>query len=111
MRIRARSFFEQALPLMLELRAEAFRTLGARVAFDLSGEGGGRWTLDCAACTVKAQDPTAAEVRVALPATDFDALMAGTLDVYAAQSAGTLRVEGNRAVLGALGPLLMTAAA
>lgn len=107
-RVHARSFFEQALPMLLTMRPDSFRALGARFAFVLSGADGGAWTLDCASLTVapRGHADAPAQVTLSLPTAAFEELMDGKLDVIAAERAGTVVIDGDRALLGALGPLL-----
>ncbi len=79
------------------LRADRAAGLKASVGYDLSGEGGGQWTvvIDGGACVLETGlRPDAAVVNVA-SARDFVDLMLGKLDPMTALGAGRLRLRGD----------------
>jgi SCP-2 sterol transfer family len=101
----SRSFFEHALPLLLDVRADGFRALGARFCFELAGEGGGAWTLDCGkgALAPRASD---ADTTLRMSSARFEQLMTGHLDVALAERQGALSISGDRSLWARLAVLL-----
>lgn len=103
-RVRADAFFETVMPVLFETRAAIAAGVGRRFAFELTGAGGGSWTIDCMARTVRAAIGDA-DVVVRMPAASFEAMLAGALDVDASLRAGTISLVGERRWLRALAAL------
>jgi putative sterol carrier protein len=81
--------------------------LNAVVGLDLTGEGGGQWTLrfvDGAMTWAEGLDP-AAEATLKVAAKDWDALVRKQLNPISAFMTGRLKVVGNMAVIMKLQPL------
>jgi putative sterol carrier protein len=74
--------------------------LEAVVLFDLSGEGGGKWTAKMAGGKVDFEEGEAASSNVALSmdAQDFIALANGELNAVSAFMQGKIKVSGDMAV-------------
>jgi putative sterol carrier protein len=77
--------------------AEKAGDMNASVVFDLSGEGGGAWTVTVAdgkADVVQgASDSATATIRMA--ATDYEAMTSGKLNPMMAFMSGKIKVEGD----------------
>jgi putative sterol carrier protein len=81
--------------------------LTAVVGLDLTGEGGGQWTLRFASGAMtwgEGLDP-AAEATLKVSSKDWDALVRGQLNPVSAFMTGRLKVVGNMAVIMKLQPL------
>lgn len=70
------------------------------VLFDLSGEGGGKWTLTFADGSVKVEQGEAASpnVTLSMSAPDFVAMANGELNPVSAFMQGKIRVSGDMAM-------------
>jgi hypothetical protein len=102
--IGARSFFDHLCPLLLRERARLCRELGGRFAFDISGEGGGRWLLDLDRASIVAASGEA-DLAIRMSAEDFAALLAGTLDGGEAVTTGRMRFTGDQSLFSRLARL------
>lgn len=88
-------YFRHAMP--------ARGTAPYRVAFDISGAAGGRFTLDLSRGLVEPQLSATADAKLEVPAADFVHLLEGKLDVPRAVAEGRLVYTGQ---LGALTSLV-----
>jgi len=81
----------------------------AAVLFDLSGEGGGQWTLTVADGQLSITEGATASPQVTLKmsADDFVALTKGSLSPVAAFMQGRIKVDGDMAVAMRLQSLFM----
>ncbi|MCC6810536.1 MAG: SCP2 sterol-binding domain-containing protein [Deltaproteobacteria bacterium] len=100
-RYTAKDFFVAALPALFGGGKRALGTIG----FVLGGEGGGAWSVDLAAGTVKAGSAHGALV-IGLSADDFARLLSGTLDVPAAMQDGRFTHEGDASLFFTLSEFL-----
>ncbi|MBK8482077.1 MAG: SCP2 sterol-binding domain-containing protein [Proteobacteria bacterium] len=71
------AFFEQSLPQAMQRDPQRARELNGVFVIQLSGEGGGSWTIDAKADppTVAAGVSATADCKVELTATDFLAML------------------------------------
>ena len=83
--------------LVKRFRPEAATDLKAIYQLDLTGEEGGRWYLAVAdrQCSLSPGAAPRADVRIAMKAEDWVALLAGRLDGYSAFFQGRIQVEGD----------------
>jgi hypothetical protein len=78
------AMFDSALPALLSTQRARCAQIGGEYGFDIGGEGGGVWTLDFATAKVARGLPKKATLTIAMPASDFEKLLKGQLDVTAA---------------------------
>lgn len=93
----AKTFFEDICPALLEERAELCRSLGRRYAFDLRGPGGGAWTIDFAAGAI-ALGVHPSDLEVTVKVDDFEALLAGDLELGEGLASHRVHVRGDLAL-------------
>lgn len=100
--------FQQQLPEKLRTKPEVCAAVNAVVVFDLSGDEGGTWTVDCTqpggAVTEGGRENP--KVTVLMAAADFLAMMGGALNAQKAFLTGKLKVKGDMGVALKLGQLL-----
>jgi len=89
------AMFDSALPALLSAQRARCAQIGGEYGFDIGGEGGGAWTLDFVAATVARGLPKKATLTIAMPASDFEKLLKGQLDVTAALKEGRVRITGD----------------
>jgi len=89
--------------------ADSAGSLKAVYFFDVTGEGGGQYTVTVAdrACTVDKAKPQRADLTVTLAAPDMTAIAAGELDPTTAFMTGRLRVDGDIALAMQLSDLFL----
>lgn len=94
--VKVRTFFETAAERMQAVLSPALPN-GVIVAFELSGKGGGRWTLSKHDDLVQVvpRESAVFDCRLSCSAADFDALLAGTFDTRQGFLDGRLVVEGD----------------
>lgn len=100
-------FFSRLLPGMIVQRFDDFLEYDGRVAFDVAGAGGWTLTFGDVENPVREQLDDGAELKLKFSQPAFEAFVEGTLDTAAAVAAGEVRAEGDFALLGALGVLMM----
>ena len=88
-------FFSTVCPAVLGLQSDVCKKIGGTYAFELSGDGGGAWTLDYNHGVVVGGADNDTDLSVQMTARDFADMMKGTLDVIAAAVAGRIRVRGD----------------
>ncbi len=100
------TFFDDLFPKALARRASSGPP--GRVAFFLSGVGGGAWVVDLQTATVSSAVPSAAvELVCAMSVDNFNALLAGELDAKSAFATGEVTVTGDLALLQAISALFV----
>lgn len=68
------------------------------VVLDISGPGGGKWTLDCDNALIEKKDMDAPLVRISMSDEDFKSMIEGDLNPAAAMFSGKLKIEGDMAM-------------
>ena len=100
----AAQFFATTAPALV---ASSSVTLPGAVVFQITGKGGGTWTLDFAARAVReGQAPPPVAVIVKADALDFMALVQGRMSASDGLLTGRLSIAGDAAAMGALLELL-----
>jgi putative sterol carrier protein len=81
--------------------AEQAAGINATIQVELSGEGGGVWHVRIAdqQCTVNEGPATTPTATIGMPASDYVALVNGTLNPLAAFMQGRIRIQGDLAAL------------
>jgi putative sterol carrier protein len=89
--------FEQKLPEKLNASPEKVEGMIANYIFDITGDTGGKWTLNCdgSAAVVTEGEQGEAQCTITMTDTDFVAMMDGELNPMMAFSMGKLRVAGD----------------
>lgn len=79
------------------LITEKAGTMNASVAFDLSGENGGQWTVQIAngACTVDEGIADGADATISMAGSDYVDMMTGKLNPMMAFMGGKVKVSGD----------------
>jgi uncharacterized OB-fold protein/putative sterol carrier protein len=88
--------------------AERFRPEKAEgaamtIGYDISGEGGGRWTIEIrdGKCVVREGLADPLTVKLTMEADIYTGMMLGTLEAVAAFTSGKVRIDGDMAAAGA----------
>ncbi|MBI4237973.1 MAG: SCP2 sterol-binding domain-containing protein [Deltaproteobacteria bacterium] len=104
----AQQIIEQVIPQRVQAKPAVQQSINGLVVFDLSGEGGGQWTLDLTTSEGKVQGGSVATPKVTLlmTATDFEAMINGQLNAQQAFLTGKLKVKGDMGAALKLGQLL-----
>ncbi len=104
----AQEILEQRIPAKVRAHPEVGKSIGGIVVFDLSGDGGGQWTLDLSGddVTIRTGAATDAKVTLSMVATDFIAMVNGELNAQKAFLTGKLKVKGDMGAALKLGKLL-----
>ncbi len=92
------SFFEDVVPQRIVSNPQAALSIGAIYQFDISGDGGGTWTLDFTKPEVRDGSDGSAQCNVNMGSDDFLALVNGSLDPMQAFMMGKLQVSGDMAL-------------
>ena len=98
--------FEEYLPKILTTQEEQARSIGGVCVFNISGDGGGIWTVDLPNLQVKSGDYKAPDLRLEMPADDFAEMLGGKLDAEQALQSGRLKFFGRPQLLVSLAALL-----
>jgi putative sterol carrier protein len=93
----AKEYFEIELPKKLAADPASARSLAAVFQMNISGDGGGSWTVDLKsdppACTAGAKD--SADCTIAMTNEDFKAIRANPQSAMQLFFQGKLKVQGN----------------
>ena len=103
-----REIIEGKIAKRLKERPEDAKGIGVAVAISLTGEGAGRWVIDCSKDPAEVrQDATAkAEMTISMEGADLIKMVEGELNPQMAFLAGKVKVEGNLGLAIKLGQLL-----
>ena len=88
-------FFDGVCARVLAARCEVCSALGGLFAFEITGEGGGRWTLDFARGSVTRELATNPTLTMQMSDADFGLFVRGALDVERALDEFRLIVSGD----------------
>ncbi len=102
------TFFGRLLPGLIVQRFDDFLATQGSVAFDVKGEGGGKWTFHFAdPDPIREGFDEAAGLRLTFAEPAFESFVAGTLDAVTAVTSGQVKAAGDVELLAALGVLMM----
>jgi len=89
--------FEQHIPARFQAKPDVVQKINAIYQFNISGPGGGTWTVDCTAPGGKIQPGTAPDAKCTVNATDSDFLniVNGKLNAQMAFMSGKLKIQGD----------------
>ena len=89
--------FEQHIPAKFQAKPDVVAKIDAVYQFNISGPGGGAWTVDCTAPGGKIQAGTAPNAKCTVNATDADFLniVNGKLNAQMAFMSGKLKIQGD----------------
>jgi hypothetical protein len=89
--------FENHLPAKLQAKPDLVTKIGAVYQFDISGPGGGRWSVDCSQPGARIQAGSAPNAKCTVAATDQDflAIVNGRLNPQMAFMSGKLKIQGD----------------
>lgn len=97
---------EVALPRVLRTMERQARAVGATYVFNLSGAGGGTWTVDLHTVEVRRGGSESADVILDMSDEDFAAMTQGELDANTVISEGRVRIVGDPELLADLCQLM-----
>jgi hypothetical protein len=95
-----RDVFERHLPERLKAKPDVVAKINAVYQFNISGAGGGSWSVDCTAPGGAVAEGTSAVARctVAMTDGDFLAVVNGKLNPQMAFMTGKLKIQGDMAL-------------
>lgn len=93
----AQTLFNEQVPKALAANPDKAREIGAIYSFNVTGEGGGQWTVDLASNppTCKPGDAGNAQCRIEVAHEDFKAMLANPALGMQLYFQGKLRVTGD----------------
>ena len=93
----------------LKRDAGIVQRIGAAIVLELTGEGGGRWLVDCSQqpATLTEDIKAAARTTISMDANVFTQLATGAMSPESAFLTGKVKVEGDLGVAIKLGQLLV----
>ncbi len=104
----AKEILENKIPQKIIAKPDVVKSINALVLFDLTGEGGGRWSIDFCnpAAPVLVGDCANPQVTLTMSATDFESMVGGQLNAQQAFLTGKLKVKGDMGTALKLGAIL-----
>ena len=103
----AKKLLEEKITKKLAEHPELSAKIGAAVAIELTGEGGGRWLIDFtkSPASYGPNAKAAAATTVSISTSDFVKISAGELNPQMAFFTGRIKVDGNLGLAVKLGEL------
>ncbi len=92
-----KEIFEKHIPARFEAKPDVVQKINAVYQFNISGPGGGAWSVDCTQPGGKIQAGTAPSPKCTVAATDQDflAIVTGKLNAQMAFMSGKIRIQGD----------------
>src|SRR5512138_2880556 len=89
--------FEKHIPARLQSKPDVVQKINAVYQFNISGPGGGAWSVDCTQTGGRIQAGVAASPKCTVAATDQDFLniVNGKLNAQMAFMSGKLKIQGD----------------
>jgi putative sterol carrier protein len=89
--------FEKHIPARLQSKPDVVSKINAVYQFNISGPGGGSWSVDCTQPGGQVQAGTAASPKCTVAAVDQDflAIVNGKLNAQMAFMSGKLKIQGD----------------
>jgi len=89
--------FERHIPDRLKAKPDVVSKINAVYQFNISGPGGGSWSVDCTAPGGRIAEGSASNARCTVTATDGDflAIVNGKLNPQMAFMSGRLKIQGD----------------
>ncbi len=103
-----KEIIEVKIAKRLKERPEDAKGIGVPVAINLTGEGAGRWVIDCSKdpAEVRLDAKSPAQMTITMDGADLVKMVGGELNPQMAFLAGKVKVEGNLGLAIKLGQLL-----
>lgn len=103
-----KDIIEVKIAKRLKERAADAKEIGAVIAIELTGEGAGRWVIDCTKepAIVKQDPATAAQMTIIMEGPDLIKMVEGEITPQMAFLTGKVKVDGNLGLAIKLGQLL-----
>lgn len=107
-RMSAKEIIETKVAKRLSENPEKAKSIGQAVAIVLTGEGGGRWIIDCGKdpAQIMEDKDSPAVTTISMEAKDFEKMATGELNPQMAFMAGKVKVDGSLGTAIKLGQLL-----
>lgn len=104
----AKQLIEEKIAKKLKERPDIAKGIGAAVAINLAGAGGGRWVLDmsCEPVKIIMDQNASAKTTISMDTEVFEKMAAGEIDPQTAFLSGKVKVEGDLGIAIKLGQLL-----
>ena len=89
--------FEHHIPAKFQAKPDVVQKINAVYQFNISGPGGGAWTVDCTAPGGRIAPGSVPDARCTVSATDLDFLniVNGKLNAQMAFMSGKLKIQGD----------------
>jgi putative sterol carrier protein len=89
--------FEKHIPSRFQAKPDVVQKINAVYQFNISGPGGGTWSVDCTQAGGKIQPGAATNAKCTVAATDADFLniVNGKLNAQMAFMSGKLKIQGD----------------
>jgi alkyl sulfatase BDS1-like metallo-beta-lactamase superfamily hydrolase len=106
----AKDYFEVVLPTMLRWKGPAAAALGVNVRFNVTGRGGGTWTIRLRppVAAVVAGSEWKADLTIKITSDEMTNILAGTFDARKAIMDGNIELTGDLSVLKRVGFLFQS---